>query len=118
VICQFGSIDETLMREASPGELLFWLMIERAALTGASLFDFGIGDQDYKRRWCRSETLHHDLMIAVTPRGRIAERLLIALTRAKARIKNNTALYSSIQRIRAWGSSKSPAPAQSTGDGE
>lgn len=115
VICQFGSIDDTLMREASPGELLFWLMIERAALTGASIFDFGIGDQDYKRRWCRSETLHHDLMVAVTPRGRIAERLLIALTRAKARIKNNAALYSTIQRIRAWGGSRPPA--QSTGDG-
>jgi CelD/BcsL family acetyltransferase involved in cellulose biosynthesis len=116
VICQFGSIDDTQMREASPGELLFWLMIERAALTGASIFDFGIGDQDYKRRWCRSETLHHDLMVAVTPRGRIAERLLIALTRAKARIKNNAALYSTIQRIRAWGGSKPPA--QPTGDGE
>lgn len=116
VICQFGSIDDTLMREASPGELLFWLMIERAALTGASMFDFGIGDQDYKRRWCRSETLHHDLMVAITPRGRIAERMLIALTRAKATIKNNAALYSTIQRIRACGSSKRPAPA--TGDGE
>jgi CelD/BcsL family acetyltransferase involved in cellulose biosynthesis len=118
VICQFGSIDETLMREASPGELLFWLMIERAALTGASMFDFGIGDQDYKRRWCRSETLHHDLMLAVTPRGRLAEGILIALTRAKAWIKNNGALYSSIQRIRAWGSNKPPAPVPSAGDGE
>mgnify|MGYP002776774720 CR=1 FL=1 len=117
VICQFGSIDDTLMREASPGELLFWLMIERAALTGASLFDFGIGDQDYKRRWCRSETLHHDLMVAVTPRGRIAERLLIALTRAKAAIKNNAAVYSTIQRIRAWGT-KAPAPAETAGDGD
>jgi CelD/BcsL family acetyltransferase involved in cellulose biosynthesis len=118
VICQFGSIDDTLMREASPGELLFWLMIERAALTGAKLFDFGIGDQDYKRRWCRSETLHHDLMVAVTPRGRIAERLLVALTRAKAAIKNNATLYSTVQRIRTWGGAKPPAPVQSTADGE
>ncbi|WP_271024601.1 GNAT family N-acetyltransferase [Rhizobium sp. RCAM05973] len=29
VICQFASIDEALVAEASPGELLFWLMIER-----------------------------------------------------------------------------------------
>ncbi len=117
VICQFGSIDDTLMPEASPGELLFWLMIERAALTGASLFDFGIGDQDYKRRWCRAETVHHDLMIAITPRGRLAERLLKALTRTKAAIKNNARLYAAIQRLRALGT-KAPARAGTdAGDG-
>jgi CelD/BcsL family acetyltransferase involved in cellulose biosynthesis len=110
VICQFGSIDDTLMPEASPGELLFWLMIERAALTGASLFDFGIGDQDYKRRWCRSETVHHDLMVAITPLGQLAERIIRALTLAKAAVKNNARLYSLIQRVRAWGT-KAPAPA-------
>ncbi len=105
------------MPEASPGELLFWLMIERAALTGASLFDFGIGDQDYKRRWCRNETLHHDLMLAITPRGHLAEQALRTLTRAKAAIKNNAALYSLIQRIRAWGT-KPPAPSEPANDGD
>ncbi|WP_245408988.1 GNAT family N-acetyltransferase [Rhizobium wuzhouense] len=117
VICQFGSIDDTLMREASPGELLFWLMIERAALTGASLFDFGIGDQDYKRRWCRSETLHHDLMVAISPRGQIAEQLLRVLTRTKAAIKNNARLYSLIQRIRAMGS-KTSAPMETVSEND
>ncbi|TPP12082.1 GNAT family N-acetyltransferase [Rhizobium glycinendophyticum] len=108
VICQFGSIDDTFMPEASPGELLFWLMIERAALTGAAVFDFGIGDQDYKRRWCRNPTEHHDLMIAITPVGRLAEWLFKGMTRAKAGIKNNATLYSTLQRIRALGS-KNPA---------
>lgn len=117
VICQFGSIDDTLVPEASPGELLFWLMIERAALTGASLFDFGIGDQDYKRRWCRNETLHHDLMLAITPRGHLAEQALRTLTRAKVAIKNNAALYSLIQRIRALGT-KPPAPTEPANDGD
>ncbi|WP_244474625.1 MULTISPECIES: GNAT family N-acetyltransferase [unclassified Rhizobium] len=115
VICQFGSIDDTLMPEASPGELLFWLMIERAALTGAAVFDFGIGDQDYKRRWCRNPTEHHDLMIAITPLGRLAEWLLKGMTRAKAGIKNNATLYSTLQRIRALGS-KSPVPVAPVSD--
>ncbi|MDH4440116.1 MAG: GNAT family N-acetyltransferase [Rhizobium sp.] len=120
VICQFGSIDDTLMPEASPGELLFWLMIERAALTGAGLFDFGIGDQDYKRRWCRNETLHHDLIVSITTRGRLAEQILKGLTRVKSAVKTNARLYALIQRVRASGTKGvGPAPGQSAaGDGD
>ena len=40
VICQFGSIDEALAGEASPGELLFYRMIERLSTQGVRLFDF------------------------------------------------------------------------------
>ena len=118
VICQFGSIDDTLVPEASPGELLFWLMIEQAALTGATLFDFGIGDQDYKRRWCRSETVHHDLMVAITPVGRLAERVLKGLTRAKAAIKANATLYALIQRLRALGMKASDRADNAGSDGD
>jgi CelD/BcsL family acetyltransferase involved in cellulose biosynthesis len=117
VICQFGSIDDTLMPEASPGELLFWLMIERSSLTGAAIFDFGIGDQDYKRRWCRNPTEHHDLMVAITPLGRLAEWLLKGMTRTKAGIKSNAALYSTLQRIRALGT-KTPTRGTAAGDEE
>ena len=52
VICQFGSIDEDIAADASPGELLFYLMIRKCKAEGVALFDFGIGDQAYKRSWC------------------------------------------------------------------
>lgn len=101
VICQFGSIDESVAADASPGELLFWLMIERSCEEGAALFDFGLGDQDYKRRWCTVETVQHDILLPVSATGHLAAIAQRGVTRAKAVIKGNPQLYSVIQRLRA-----------------
>ena len=103
IICQFGSIDDTIAPETSPGELLFWLMIEEACREGAALFDFGRGDQLYKRSWCNIETVTHDLMIALTWRGFVAMQAHMALAKAKGAIKRNPAIYRFIQRLRARG---------------
>ncbi len=56
VICQFSSIDERLAAEASPGEFLYWQMISGMHGKGVALFDFGLGDQIYKRSWAPVET--------------------------------------------------------------
>ncbi len=101
VICQFASIDETLVPEASPGELLFWLMIERLHREGVALFDFGIGDQGYKRSWCPVETVQHDLILPVSAVGHVAAFVQRGMTRAKAAIKANPRLYGLIQRQRS-----------------
>ncbi len=111
VICQFGSIDDSLMAEASPGELLFWLVIERSALMGAGLFDFGIGDQDYKRRWCTIQTPHHDILLPTSPAGHLAAATHRGITRTKTMIKGNPHLYALIQRWRAIGTGVPPAKA-------
>ncbi|MDO1581791.1 GNAT family N-acetyltransferase [Rhizobium oryzicola] len=110
IICQFGAIDDSLAPETSPGELLFWLMIEQACYEGAALFDFGRGDQPYKRSWCNIETVAHDLMIAISWRGLLATQVHVATARAKAAIKRNPALYRFIQRLRT----KDAAPATPT----
>lgn len=102
VICQFASIDETLVAEASPGELLFWLMIEKLHREGVALFDFGIGDQNYKRSWCPMETTQHDLFLPISGTGHVAALAERSITRAKAAIKSNRQLYAFIQRLRAW----------------
>ncbi|GES44874.1 hypothetical protein RsS62_41260 [Rhizobium dioscoreae] len=101
VICQFASIDEALVAEASPGELLFWLMIERLHREGVALFDFGIGDQIYKRSWCPMETMQYDLFLPVSGMGRLAAMANRVITRTKVAIKSNRKLYSFIQRLRA-----------------
>ncbi|WP_230987076.1 GNAT family N-acetyltransferase [Allorhizobium terrae] len=103
VICQFGSIDASLIPEASSGELLFWLMIEQCCAQGARLFDFGIGDQSYKRGWCPVETVHHDIVLPITPIGHIAANAQRLLTRTKSVIKSNPRLYACLQKIRAKG---------------
>jgi CelD/BcsL family acetyltransferase involved in cellulose biosynthesis len=100
VICQFGSIDEAVA-EISPGELLFWLMIERACREKAAIFDFGVGDQPYKRSWCPLSTVQHDIFLPVTLKGRAAASAYIAIARTKSLIKSNPPLYALIQRFRA-----------------
>lgn len=101
VICQFASIDEALVAEASPGEFLFWLMIERLHREGVALFDFGIGDQTYKRSWCPVETVQHDLLLPISSMGRMAAMAQRGITHTKTAIKSNRKLYAFIQRLRA-----------------
>jgi CelD/BcsL family acetyltransferase involved in cellulose biosynthesis len=100
MICQFGSIDDTLAADASPGELLFYRIIERACADGVRLFDFGIGDQPYKRSWCTVETPQHDIVLPLTLRGRAAAGVHHMLVRAKRSVKANRRLYVAVQRFR------------------
>lgn len=100
MICQFGSIDETLAADASPGELLFYRIIERACSEGVRLFDFGIGDQPYKRSWCTVETPHHDIVLPLTVRGRLAAGVHRLIVRTKRAIKSNRSVYAAVQRFR------------------
>lgn len=101
IICQFGSIDESLAPETSPGELLFWHVIEDACKDGAKLFDFGLGDQLYKRSWCPIETVHYDFIIPISPLGRLAAVGKRAQTSLKSSLKKSQTLYRLLQRIRA-----------------
>lgn len=106
VICQFGSIDENLAGDASPGELLFYRMIERLSAQGVRLFDFGVGDQPYKRSWCTTETPLRDIALPVTLAGRLAALRHELLVRAKTAAKSNKAIYARIQRVRRFGQGK------------
>ncbi|MBP1860847.1 CelD/BcsL family acetyltransferase involved in cellulose biosynthesis [Rhizobium herbae] len=100
VICQFGSIDEEMAADASPGELLFYLMIRKCNAEGVTLFDFGIGDQAYKRSWCTVETVQRDIVLPLTLRGRLAAGAHRTAVRMKVWIKKNRKAYAFLQRLR------------------
>lgn len=100
VICQFGSIDDSVAADASPGDFLFHIAIEKLCGEGVRLFDFGIGDQLYKRSWCPIETAQHDLLWPVTLAGRAAATLHRAKAATKRLIKQNPQIYSFVQRLR------------------
>lgn len=100
VICQFGSIRDDLLPEASPGEFLFWYVIEQACHEGASIFDFGIGDQNYKRSWCTVETVHYDVLVPITLLGHLSAGIHRLAVRAVAEIKARPRLYGALQRLR------------------
>ncbi|WP_244480351.1 GNAT family N-acetyltransferase [Rhizobium sp. Root1220] len=100
VICQFSSIDESVGADASPGEFLFWQMIEGQHNKGVSMFDFGLGDQGYKRSWAPVETAHYDVVLSLTARGSVAGLAHRAITRGKAFVKSHPRLYRIAQRTR------------------
>jgi CelD/BcsL family acetyltransferase involved in cellulose biosynthesis len=101
VICQFGAIDEDLVADASPGEFLFWQMISGLHGQGVALFDFGLGDQTYKRSWAPVETDHYDVVLPISGIGIAAGTAHRAITRGKAFIKARPGLYKFAQNIRA-----------------
>ncbi len=101
VICQFGAIDEDLVADASPGEFLFWQMISGLHGKGVALFDFGLGDQTYKRSWAPVETDHYDVVLPISGIGIAAGTAHRAITRGKAFIKARPGLYKFAQNIRA-----------------
>jgi len=101
VICQFGSLDESVAAGASPGEFLFHLAIRKLCEEGVALFDFGIGDQLYKRSWCTIETPQYDLLWATTPAGSLAAALHRVKAGAKRFIKRNPQIYAFLQRRRS-----------------
>lgn len=101
VICQFSSINESIAADASPGEFLFWQMISKLHGKGVTLFDFGLGDQVYKRSWAPIETDHHDVVLPLSFVGKIVGLAHRAITRSKARIKARPGLYKFAQRTRS-----------------
>jgi len=101
VICQFGAIDEDLVADASPGEFLFWQMISGLHGKEVALFDFGLGDQTYKRSWAPVETDHYDMVLPISGIGIAAGTVHRAITRGKAFIKARPGLYKFAQNIRA-----------------
>ena len=98
VTCQFGSIDGSIAADASAGELLFYRMIERASAMGDTVFDFGVGDQLYKRSWCPCETQLVDCYAPLNLKGRLAAPLIAGMIRLKRAIKTSPALH----RSAAW----------------
>jgi len=96
VIVQFCSIGSGPTIEASPGELLFHLMIEQYNQQNIGLFDFGIGDMAFKRSWCTDETVQINITLPVTSLGRLAALKEETSTRLKT-----PALYQFLQRLRS-----------------
>ena len=109
-IVEFGAVrahEPTL----SPGDFLFHQMIMHASETGVSSFDFGVGDEAYKRSWCDTETRHFESLRGFTLKGRLyalAHRLASA---AKRKIKRSDLLSGKIRRLRMRGTAK-PAAAE------
>ena len=100
VTVEFGGICST-DPQLSPGDILFHFMIEQYCNRGFEVFDFGVGDEFYKRRWCDIETWHRDTFLALSAKGRFAALAMRAVASVKKNIKNNPALFGLLKKLRA-----------------
>jgi len=85
----------------SPGLILMRNIVDHYAEHGYRALDLGIGSDDYKRLFCKSDEPIFDSFIPLSPRGRVAASAMSAINRAKHVVKHNQALFHMAQKLRS-----------------
>jgi CelD/BcsL family acetyltransferase involved in cellulose biosynthesis len=85
----------------SPGLVLMCEIIDDYARKGYRALDLGIGSDDYKRLFCKSDEPVFDSFIPVSPRGRLAASAMSGINRAKYLVKHNPRLFNLAQTLRS-----------------
>jgi CelD/BcsL family acetyltransferase involved in cellulose biosynthesis len=84
----------------SPGLILMRDIIDYYAVRDYRAFDLGIGSDDYKRLFCKSDEAIFDSFIALSQRGKLAAGGMSGLNRTKRMVKHNPALLEMAQKLR------------------
>ncbi|WP_292894895.1 MULTISPECIES: GNAT family N-acetyltransferase [unclassified Nitratireductor] len=100
LVCEFSSIADDELTDASPGRFLFYENIQEACSEGLKIYDFSVGDEYYKRLWCDLETIQFDTFVPLTGKGRVLASGLSAAARAKHLINNNPRLWRLAKALR------------------
>jgi CelD/BcsL family acetyltransferase involved in cellulose biosynthesis len=85
----------------SPGLILMRNIIDHYAGQDYRTLDLGMGSDDYKRLFCKSDEPIFDSFIPLSPRGRAAAGAMSGLNRAKHLVKHNRALLQIAQTLRS-----------------
>ncbi|WP_367714979.1 GNAT family N-acetyltransferase [Nitratireductor sp. GISD-1A_MAKvit] len=100
IICEFSSISDDELTEASPGRFLFYQNIEEACAEGLELYDFSVGDEYYKRLWCDVETIQFDTFVPMTLKGKSLAGATSGFARLKRLINGSPRLWSLVKTAR------------------
>ena len=84
----------------SPGLILLRNIIDHYAERGYRAFDLGVGTDDYKKLFCKSDEPIFDSFIPLSARGKVAAGAMSGIHRAKRLVKHNQALLHIAQRLR------------------
>jgi CelD/BcsL family acetyltransferase involved in cellulose biosynthesis len=84
----------------SPGLILMRHIVDHYAERGFRVLDLGIGSDDYKRQFCKSDEPIFDCFIPLSARGRLAAAAMSGFNRAKHAVKHHPALLHMAQRLR------------------
>lgn len=103
VMCEFTAFANDELAAAAPGDFLFFENIRAACEEGFEIYDFGVGDERYKREWCDIETEHFDIFLPVSAKGRLLTEARYALSFAKRRLKASPLARDLLMRLRRMG---------------
>jgi CelD/BcsL family acetyltransferase involved in cellulose biosynthesis len=84
----------------SPGLILVRYIIDHYAEQSYRAIDLGIGSDDYKRMFCKTDEPIFDSFVALSPLGQLAAPAMSANNRAKHLVKNNQMLLRCAQALR------------------
>lgn len=87
-------------RDCSPGDMLFYLSIRETADGGFDIYDFGVGDEPFKRAWCEIETWQRDTVIPLTARGHAYAAAKVVRSTMVRELKRNKALWNTAKKLR------------------
>jgi CelD/BcsL family acetyltransferase involved in cellulose biosynthesis len=85
----------------SPGLILMRDIVDHYAEHGYGALDLGIGSDEYKRLFCKSDEPIFDSFIPLSLRGKVASAAMSGINRAKHLVKHNPALFEMAQRLRS-----------------
>jgi len=85
----------------SPGLILLRNIIDYYAGRGCRSLDLGIGSDEYKRLFCKSDEPIFDSFIPLSARGKVAASAMSGINRAKHLVKHNQALFQMAQKMRS-----------------
>ncbi|WP_027522862.1 GNAT family N-acetyltransferase [Bradyrhizobium sp. Ec3.3] len=84
----------------SPGLILMRNIIDRYAEAGYDALDLGIGSDDYKRLFCKSDEEIFDSFVPLTSRGKLAAMAMSSLSHGKRLVKQNQLLFDLVRKLR------------------
>jgi CelD/BcsL family acetyltransferase involved in cellulose biosynthesis len=97
----FNSYTMSVNSRYSPGLILLRNIIDDHAGRGYRALDLGIGSDDYKRLFCKSDEPVFDCFIPLSLRGSVPASAMSGINRAKYLVKHNQALFRIAQTLRS-----------------
>lgn len=100
VICEFGTYCSADPK-SSPGYFIDHTNIQQACERGKKIYDFSVGDEDYKRSWCDIETWQFETLLPLSVKGHALSLYERARATVVHAVKSNHALWAFAKRLRA-----------------
>jgi len=96
----FNTYTLSAIAHFSPGLILMRYIVDHYAALNYSAIDLGIGSDEYKRLFCKSDEPIFDSFIGLNARGKMAASGLSAMAHLKRLVKQTPALMKAAQTIR------------------